>query len=352
MTTVLRTKPGLVATGVVGLALLFGLPMVLDTFNLLQITVYAVLSILALSLAFIWGFGGILCFGHSAFFGLGAYVYAVAVINFGESTVPVLLALALPALLAAGLGYFMFFARISDVYVGVITLTVALIFYNCINSTAGPEYHIGTAMLGGFNGIPNVPSLNIPFDPDATLDPEDMFYLAMGLLIIVYFGLRAVLATRFGRVLVAIRENEARVEFLGYDARFHKLVAFAIGGALAGLAGCLFACWGNYVSPTVFSIVQSAQIIIWLMVGGVGTLLGPIVGCVAIAWLTTAIGTQQTVNANVVLGAILLVFVLLVPKGIAPMVSERLVPWLVRGLPRLLRRSPARVSYAARESGA
>ena len=352
MTRTLRENPGLVTTGAVSLALLFGLPMVLDTFNLLQITVYAVLAILALSLAFIWGFGGILCFGHSAFFGLGAYVYAVAVINFGESTLPLLLALALPALLAAGLGYFMFYARISDVYVGVITLTVALIFYNCINSTAGPEYHIGTAMLGGFNGIPNVPSLNFPFDPDATLDPVGMFYLAMGLLIVVYFGLRAILATRFGRVLVAIRENEARVEFLGYDARFHKLVAFSIGGGLAGLAGCLFVSWGNYVSPTVFSIVQSAQIIIWLMVGGVGTLLGPIIGCVAIAWLTTAIGTQQTVNANVVFGAILLVFVLLVPKGIAPMVSERLVPWLVRSLPRLLRRSPARVSYAARESGA
>ena len=145
----------------------------------------------------------------------------------------------------------------------------------------------------------------------------------------MYFGLHALLATRFGRVLVAVRENERRVEFLGYDARLHKLVAFSIGGGLAGLAGCLFVSWGNYVSPTVFSVVQSAQIIIWLMVGGAGTLLGLVFGALAISWATVEIGTQQLVNANVVLGAILLVFVLLVPKGVAPVTTERLVPWLL-----------------------
>jgi ABC-type branched-subunit amino acid transport system permease subunit len=320
---------GVACIGMIGAVLLVALPATLDLYELLQITLYAILGILALSLAFIWGYGGILCFGHSAFFGLGAYAYAVAVINMGESTLPLLIAIALPAALAAALGYFMFYARISDVYVGVITLTVALILYNCINSTAGPEYHIGEALLGGFNGIPNIPSLNIPFRPDAQLEPEAMFVLSMGLLLLTYFGLIALLATRFGRVLVAIRENEQRVEFLGYDARLHKLVAFAIGGGLAGLAGCLFAAWGNYVSPTAFSVVQSAQIIIWLMVGGAGTLIGPVIGCFAISWLTLKIGTQQIVNANVVLGAILLVFVLLVPKGIVPLLSERLGPWLV-----------------------
>jgi ABC-type branched-subunit amino acid transport system permease subunit len=314
MTAVLRANAGLVVVGLIGVALMIVLPIVLDLFELLQITLYAVFGILALSLAFIWGYGGILCFGHSAFFGLGAYAYAVAVINIGESTAPLLLAMLLPALLAAGLGYFMFYARISDIYVGVITLTLTLIFYNCMNSTAGPAYHIGDALLGGFNGMPNIPSLNIPFMPDATLEPLGMFLLCGGLLLIVYF---------------AIRENEQRVEFLGYDARLHKLVAFAIGGALAGLAGCLFVAWGNYVSPPVFSVVQSAQIIIWLMVGGSGTLLGPILGAMAMSWLTVKIGTQQLVNASAILGAVLLVFVLLVPRGVAPMVTERLVPWLL-----------------------
>ena len=347
MISAVRLNWGLTTVGVIGLALLIGLPIVLDLYALLQITLYAIFAILALSLAFVWGYGGVLCFGHSVFFGLGAYAYAVASINIGESTVALLIAMALPAALAAALGYFMFYGRISDVYVGVITLTVTLIFYNCVNSTAGPAYHIGEALLGGFNGMPNIPSINIPFNPDATLEPEAMFVLSMGLLLLVYFGLHALLATRFGRVLVAIRENEQRVEFLGYDARLHKLAAFSIGGALAGLAGCLFAAWGNYVSPTIFSVVQSAQIIIWLMVGGSGTLLGPIIGCVAISWLTVRIGTQQAVNANVGLGAILLVFVLLVPKGIAPMVSERLVPWLLA-----LRRAPVARHSVARESKA
>ena len=112
-------------------------------YTLLQITLYAIFGILALSLAFIWGYGGILCFGHSAFFGLGAYAYAVAVINIGESTGAGFDRDRIAGVLAAALGYFMFYARISDVYVGVITLTVTLIFYNVINSTAGPKYHIG-----------------------------------------------------------------------------------------------------------------------------------------------------------------------------------------------------------------
>jgi urea transport system permease protein len=347
MTKFLQENAALVAVGVVGIVLLIGLPIAVDLYTLLQITLYLIFAILALSLAFIWGYGGILCFGHSAFFGLGAYAYAVSVVNIGESTLPFLIAMALPAAFAAGLGYFMFYARISDVYVGVITLTVTLIFYNVVNSTAGPQYHIGEALLGGFNGMPNVPSLNIPFQPDNTLEPEGMFTLCAGILLISYFGLHALLRTRFGRVLVAVRENEQRVEFLGYDARLHKLIAFSIGGALAGIAGCLFTAWGNFVSPTAFSVVQSAQIIIWLMVGGAGTLLGPVIGAMAISWLTVKIGTQQTVNANVVLGAILLVFVLLVPKGIAPMVTERMVPWLMS-----LRRPETSPRSVAREGKA
>lgn len=334
----------LATVGIIGIVLLIALPLVLDLYTLLQVTLYVILAILALSLAFIWGYGGILCFGHSVFFGLGAYAYAVSVINIGESSLPFLIAMILPALFAAALGYFMFYARISDVYVGVITLTVTLIFYHVVNSTAGPQYQIGEALLGGFNGMPNVPSLNIPFQPDNTLVPESMFTLCAAILLIVYFGLHALLRTRFGRVLFAVRENEQRVEFLGYDSRLHKLIAFSIGGAIAGLAGCLFTAWGNFVSPTSFSVVQSAQIIIWLMVGGSGTLLGPVIGAMAMSWLTVKIGTQQLVNANVVLGGILLIFVLLVPKGVAPMFTDRLIPWLAS-----LRRTETAPRSVARE---
>jgi ABC-type branched-subunit amino acid transport system permease subunit len=306
----------------VGIALLFGLPGVMDDYTLIEVTIYAVMSILGVSLAFIWGFGGILCFGQAAFFGLGSYTYAIAVMNIGDSTVPFVLAIVVPALFAALLGYVIFYGRLSDVYMGVITLTVTLILFNLINSTAGPEWRIGSAPLGGFNGIPAIPTLNWPGQQDEVLTPKDLFYVTFTCLLLVYLGLRVLIASKIGRVIVAAKENEQRVLLLGYDARAYKLVCFTLGGAIAGLAGCLFANWGAFTSPTIFGLAQSAQIIIWVIVGGLGTLIGPIIGCVAIQWLTSQIGTQQAFNANLVLGAILVVFVLLVPRGIVPTVGD------------------------------
>ena len=140
------------------------------------------MAVLSLSLAFIWGFGGILSFGQTAFFGLGGYAYAVAAINFQDSTHGILLAVFIPALFAAMLGYFIFYGRITDVYLGVITLTVTLILFNCLNSTSGDEYRIGTATLGGFNGMPAVPTFNMPFDPGSLLSPEQSWWVTGGAL--------------------------------------------------------------------------------------------------------------------------------------------------------------------------
>ena len=250
-----------------------------------------------------------------------------------------MLAVLAPMIFAALLGYFMFYGRISDVYLGVITLTVTLILFNSVNSTAGPEFHIGVARLGGFNGIPGIPPLNIPGNRAAVVDLEGMFYLATAALLATYFGLRLLLASRFGRIIVGIRENERRAELLGYDPRAYKLATFTIGGALAGFAGCLFANWGAFVSPTIFGLAQSAQIIIWVIVGGRGTLIGPIVGCIGIQWLTTALGANQPsgsdwltnlmANAPFILGIILIAFVLLVPKGLIPTLAD-LGQWLLR----------------------
>jgi branched-chain amino acid transport system permease protein len=178
----------------IGLVLLFCLPRVLDDFTLVQATIYVVMSILAVSLGFIWGYGGILCFGQSAFFGLGAYTYAIAVTNLGDSTVPFVLAIVVPAVFAAALGYIIFYGRLSDVYMGVITLTVTLILFNLINSTAGPEWKIGVAPLGGFNGIPNIAPLNMPGNVDDVIGPRGLFELSLGMLLLVYLLLRALLA--------------------------------------------------------------------------------------------------------------------------------------------------------------
>lgn len=330
---------GLGLVAIVGVAFLILTPRLAGLDTVLELTIYMIMAILALSLGLIWGYGGILCFGQSAFFGLGAYTYAIAMFNIGESTIPLLLAIVLPAAFAALLGYFMFYGRISDVYLGVITLTVTLILFNSVNSTAGPEFHIGTARLGGFNGIPGIPPLNVPGDKTAVIDLEGMFYLATAALLATYFGLRLLLASRFGRIIVGIRENERRAELLGYDPRAYKLATFTIGGALAGFAGCLFANWGNFVSPTIFGLAQSAQIIIWVIVGGRGTLIGPILGCIGIQWLTTALGANQPsgsdwwtrllANAPLIFGIILIAFVLLVPKGLMPTLGD-LGQWLLR----------------------
>lgn len=321
MTT--RSRPGLLLAGGIVAALLAGLAaQVLDTFDLMQLTLFACMSILSLSLGFIWGYGGILSFGQAAFFGLGGYAYAVAAINLGESTAPVLLSILVPTLFAGLLGYFMFYGRISNVYVGVITLTVTLILFNVVNSTAGDAYRIGSAPLGGFNGIPSVPGINMPFDPEWVFGPVETWYLSAGCLILVYLGLKLLLASHFGRVVVALRENETRAALLGYDPRLYKLLAFMISGGVAGLAGCLYTVWGAFISPTIFGLATSAQIIIWVTIGGLGTLIGPILGCVAIQYLVSNIGTQQVFDANLVLGVILLVFVLLMPAGVVPVVRS------------------------------
>ena len=300
------------------IVILAALPLTVSLFGLVQATMFIAMATLALSQGFIWGYGGIMSFGQSAFFGLGGYVYAVAAINMGSSTAPFLLAIVLPAAFAALLGYFMFYGRISDAYIGVITLTVTVILFNFANSTAGDVWHIGQAALGGFNGIPSVPPLNMPGHPDMPLDPAQLYGVAAVLLVLVYVLLKGLLASRFGRVVVAIRENETRAMLLGYDPRLYKTLTFTLGGGIAGLAGCLFTNWGGFVSPTVFGLQEAAQAIIFVLLGGLGTLIGPILGAVAVEYLITIIGTQETINANLMLGVILLVFVLLVPKGVLP----------------------------------
>ena len=135
--------PGFYLMIAIGLAALFIGPLVVDMFTIMQVTQYVVLSVFALSLGYIWGFGGILSFGQAAFFGLGAYTFAVASINIGETTIPLILSFLLPAAFGAALGYFMFYGKLSDVYLGVVTMVVTLIFWKLANHTAGPEYVIG-----------------------------------------------------------------------------------------------------------------------------------------------------------------------------------------------------------------
>lgn len=309
------------AWALVGVVFLFAAPQVLALFTIINLTTAIALAILSLSLALIWGHGGILCFGQVAFFGLGAYVYTIAGINFGGSTWAILTAVAMTSAFAAALGYFIFYGRVSDVYLGVITLTVTLILFSLIRRTSGPEYKIGKALLGGFNGV-SAPPLNLPWDGRAFLFPEQVFYVAMAALIGCYLFAAWLMNTRFGRVCAAIRENEVRAELLGYDARAYKLGIFTIGAGIAAVGGVLFANGVGRVTPDMFSLFNAALTIIWVIVGGRGTLIGPIGASFALFYLTSSLGGQSVLNNNLVLGIILIVFVLLVPRGVAPTLAD------------------------------
>ncbi|WP_430440797.1 ABC transporter permease subunit [Shinella sp.] len=297
-------------------------PTVAPLYTLINVTLYMSMGIFALSLALLWGYGGILCFGQSAFFGLGAYAYAIAAINFGDTTLAAVFAIGVPALFAAGLGYFLFYGRLSDVYLGVITLTVTLILFKLINSTGGDAWRIGKARIGGFNGIPNTPLLTMPFT-GVPLSPANMFVLACIALFATYTLCKWLIATRFGRAVIAVRENEMRAELLGYNAKRLKLAVFVISAGIAGLAGLLFAN-SVFVSPTMFSLSMAAQVLIWVVVGGLGTLLGPVAACFALQIAATALGKLGFVDPNIVLGLVLIVFVVFVPGGIQPALAALL----------------------------
>ncbi|MEO1190846.1 MAG: branched-chain amino acid ABC transporter permease [Pseudomonadota bacterium] len=308
----------LVTAGVMALPSFYDLSFQYDTSQIF------VMALLALSMSFLWGYVGILSLGQTAFFGLGGYVYAVMSMNTGDTSSALLAGILIPALFSALLGYFLIWGRISDIYFSVITLVVTLILEKAIRATSGEQFVVGDVRLNGQNGIPGVPGLEIPWEAPATLFIDGVFYLTAAVLMAVYIGLRLILTTRFGRVLVGLRENPRRVELLGYDSRRYQLGAFVLCGAIAGLAGVLFAVWGNFVGPSMFDLNQAAQVVIWVIVGGRMTLAGPILGTVLVVSLTAWLGTQGVGQVTLVLGAVLILFVLLFKNGLVPSISDAL----------------------------
>jgi branched-chain amino acid transport system permease protein len=299
-------------------AALIALPQFTDESLQLDLSIIFVLSLLALSMSFLWGYVGILSFGQTIFFGLGGYSYAILALNFNTTLWPFAAAIILPMLFAALLGYFVIYGRISDIYLSVITLVVTLIFEKSMRSTSGPEYVIGSVRLNGQNGIPGIPGLQLPWDSTQTLSIDGVFYLAGGVALLVYVGLRLLLLTSFGRVIVGIRESETRMELLGHDSRIYKLAAFVLAAGIAGLSGVLYAVWGNFVAPEMFNLNQAAQVVIWVIVGGRSTLIGPVVATGLVQYFSNWLGTVSIGQVTLVLGLVLLIFVLVFPRGLLP----------------------------------
>ncbi|HBM62779.1 MAG TPA: ABC transporter permease [Pseudomonas sp.] len=291
---------------------------------------------MALGLCLIWGYGGILSFGQVAFFGIAGYAYGVITINLGAAYGLTLLALVLAVLTAglvsAALGYFLFYGRINGVFLGIVTLSFTLVCERFMTQTAGPQWAIGTARLNGFNGMGGMPPLTIPwFGTELVLYPDlQLYYFTLALLVLVYLGLRVLLNSRFGNVLVALRESSQRAEMLGYDIRRYQLIAFVIASMLAGLSGVLYTAWGQYITPSSMGMTAAALPIIWVAVGGRGDLTTALIGTLLVLAGFQALTVYGSQYALVVMGVLLVITVLVAPQGI--------IMGLANGLARLFRK--------------
>src|SRR5262249_26497067 len=325
-------------------------PLVGDSYTVGNLAYFGVWLFMALGLSLIWGYGGMLSFGQTAFFGLAGYSYGVIAINLGANQgYPVLAlvcALAIAAVAALVLGYFMIYGRITGVFVGIVTLSVTLIFAAFLNQTAGPEWRIGRARLNGYNGMTRIPSLSIPwFDGDKiTFKGAALYYLVLALLVLCYLGLRRLVNSRFGNVLVAIRENPERAELLGYDTRRYQLVAFIVGSTLAGLSGVLYTAWGNFIVPAAMALPAAAMPIILVAVGGRKDLTATLIGTLFVLWLFQNLIVISQQYALIVIGALLLVTILYMPGGY--------IVWLVENRHLLFSRRRRRAERQPQASGA
>jgi ABC-type branched-subunit amino acid transport system permease subunit len=309
-------------TGAVLVLLIAGLyPLGVDKFNVANTAYFGLWTFMALGLSLIWGYGGMLSFGQTAFFGLAGYAYGVLATNMGDAyALPVLAlvaALAIAAAFALILGYFMIYGGINGVFVGIVTLSVTLAFAAFMNQTAGPQWHIGRARLNGYNGMTRIPSLAIVGLDGSRLRIEGtgFYYLVLALMVVTYLALRLLVNSRFGNVLVAIRENPERAELLGYDIRRYQLGAFVIGGLLAGLSGVLYAAWGNFIVPASMALPAAAMPIIWVAVGGRQDLTATLIGTLVVIYAFQQLTVISQEYALVVIGTVLVVTILFAPGG-------------------------------------
>ncbi len=268
-----------------------------------------VFALAATSLNFVVGFGGMVAFGHAAFFGAGAYT--VAILMEGGVTSAAIAwpaAIAVAALLALGIGWVSL--RTRGVYFIMITLAFAQMLYYLF---------ISMKAWGGDDGLSLASRSTL-----GALDLKDdatFYWVTLACLGLALYLLDRVAHARFGRVLQAIRENESRMEGLGYPVIAYKLLCFVIGAAMAGLAGALIANHAQLAGPNLLQWTQSGTLLVMVIVGGVGTLYGGAVGA-AVLLLAEEVLSRYTTHWHAALGLILLLVVFRAPRGIAAWVHD------------------------------
>jgi len=316
----------------------------LDPYLAFVATSWVIFGLLGLSLDVIWGRAGLLSLAQTAFYGLGGYIGAVIAINmaptFGMSLVWALPASALfGAVVAAALGYIIFYSRMGALQSTILSYTFTLLLWSVTQTF---KLDVGAATIGGDNGLSGIPGFILGFGEEAKkLKPNGAFALVVCVSAAIYFFTYWLMRSNFGKIIDCIRIDIQKAELLGYDIRKFQVLNFAYSGAIAGIAGAMFALWANYLNPSIFSVQEALLVPIYVLVGGLGTLAGPFLGALAIGalsfWLGGGAAGGQT---TLILGAVLILLVLFLQNG------------FLGALDRLWRRFLPDPNDAARNTGA
>jgi branched-chain amino acid transport system permease protein len=259
----------------------------------------------AVSLNLVLGYGGLVSFGHAAFVGIGAYTVGILITEgVASGWIGFALAMAVAAAFAGMIGAISL--RTRGVYFIMITLAFAQMVFYLVNSVKA---------YGGDEGL-NL-SERSAFGFGLDLKDDTSFYLfVLALLAACLGGIHRLMHSRFGRVILAIRDDEVRAESIGFPVYRYKLILFVMAGALGGLAGALMANQQNYVSPNLLHWTQSGLLMVMVILGGVGTLAGGLWGAIALLTLEDVIA-EHTIHWQFYVGWVLLAVVLLAPKGLS-----------------------------------
>ncbi|MFB6352732.1 MAG: ABC transporter permease [Halobacteriales archaeon] len=275
-------------------------------------------ALFALSLDFVMGYTGLVSLGHAMFYGVGAYAAVVVLLEVSQSAfVAIGAAVLLAAALAWVVGYLSI--RVSGVYFAMITLAFAQFIYNLVFKlewVGGSDGLFGAHAVYGFAGVSVAfDEIAVGVEPVLLTGSQLFYYFLLVVVVGAYLLARRLMRAPFGTVLQSIRENEERAEFVGYDVTAHKRRAFVISGGLGGLAGGLFALHNGYAAPAFLHWLRSGEVIVMTMLGGMGTLYGPMLGA------GVFIGFKDVLSSYVdqwrmILGMVFVLFVIFVPRGL------------------------------------
>ena len=301
----------------------FIVPLILPSYQVSLVIEIVFLAMFAMSLNFIMGYMGYISFGHAAFFATSAYVTGLMLIHITNSALVAMLAGILSAaIVAVPIGYFSL--RRTGIYFAMLTLAFSqilhvLVINNVIGLTGGSDGLTGLSR-GNF-GIPSVTAFQ--------LTQMGYYYLLLLVLIMFYLVMRRIVNSPFGAVMIAIRENETRAKYAGYDVGRFELIAFVTSAVFGGLAGALYMPYYRVLTPDLFFWEYSGEAIVIVLVGGMGTLIGPGLGALLFVGLREFI-SPFLADWRMVLGLVFIIFILFLPNGmvsILDVVIERLDNW-------------------------